>query len=480
MFSALFLPVKFPSFRKFNHMKKAIALIACMAVISLSSPAQQNLLSHGALKVSPNNRYLVHEDGTPFFWLGDTGWELFHRLNKDSADMYLKKRASQGFTVIQAVILAEMDGLHAPNAYGETPLLNDDPTKPNEKYFEFVDWVLDKAASYGLYIGLLPTWADKLFKDRWGTGPEIFTVDNAKIYGRWLGERYKNKKNIVWVLGGDRLPRNETDENVWRSMAAGITEGVGGKDKALMTYHPQPGKTCSSSPWFHKDGWLDFNMQQTGHCRDTKVWEFIGADYQLQPAKPTLNAEAIYEDHPVCFNARENGYSDAYDGRKAAWLSVFAGSLGYTYGCHSIWQFWTPGRVEVNRPLRYWYVSLDLPEANQMKHLRNLLEKFPAASRVPDQSVLQDTLTGTQRIQAIRGNDYLLVYSAGGETIRLTKTVSTTGSQQAFWYDPRTGARFFIGTISGTKTNSFVPPSKGYDSDWVLVLFSSNQKYLVK
>ncbi|WP_395821362.1 DUF4038 domain-containing protein [Archangium minus] len=37
------------------------------------------------LRVSSNSRYLVKEDGSPFFYLGDTAWELFHRLNRSEA-----------------------------------------------------------------------------------------------------------------------------------------------------------------------------------------------------------------------------------------------------------------------------------------------------------------------------------------------------------------------------------------------------------
>src|SRR6476469_7276190 len=119
------------------------------------------------LRVSANKRFLVTADGTPFFWLGDTAWELFHRLTREEAVLYLKNRAAKGFTVIQAVALAELDGLHTPNAYGEMPLENDDPTKPREAYFQHVDFIIDKAAELGLYIGLLPTWGDKIFKSTW-------------------------------------------------------------------------------------------------------------------------------------------------------------------------------------------------------------------------------------------------------------------------------------------------------------------------
>ncbi|MFZ0283370.1 MAG: DUF4038 domain-containing protein, partial [Bacteroidales bacterium] len=83
--------------------------------------------SHGKLKISGNHRFLIHEDGTPFFYLGDTGWELFHRLNKEETEKYLENRRAKGFTVIQAVALAELDGLNTPNAEGNKPLIDNDP-----------------------------------------------------------------------------------------------------------------------------------------------------------------------------------------------------------------------------------------------------------------------------------------------------------------------------------------------------------------
>src|SRR3954471_7639492 len=173
----------------------AVAAVGALTV-GIAAPADAAPLPR--LKVSPNRRFLQTADGKPFFWLGDTAWELFHRLTREEADTYLKNRAEKGFTVIQAVVLSELDGLHEPNAYGELPLENDDPTKPREAYFQHVDYIVNKADELGLYIGLLPTWGDKIFKSTWGAGPEIFTVDNARVYGRWIGNRYKNKKNIIW------------------------------------------------------------------------------------------------------------------------------------------------------------------------------------------------------------------------------------------------------------------------------------------
>ena len=146
------------------------------------------------IKVSDNKRYLVKADGSPFFWLGDTAWELFHRLNREQASYYLKRRADQGYTVVQAVALAEFDGLHVPNPYGDLPLLFDDPKQPNEAYFKHVDYIIDKAAENNITIAFLPTWGDKVMKATWGKGPEIFTPENARSYGQWLGHRYKDKE----------------------------------------------------------------------------------------------------------------------------------------------------------------------------------------------------------------------------------------------------------------------------------------------
>ena len=119
-----------------NGMNKISLSLLFISLVVFSSSAQ--------LRVSENQRYLQTADGKPFFWLGDTAWELFHRLTREEAEKYLKNRADKGFTVIQAVALAELDGLRDPNPYGEVPLENDDPTKPREAYFQHVDFIIRK------------------------------------------------------------------------------------------------------------------------------------------------------------------------------------------------------------------------------------------------------------------------------------------------------------------------------------------------
>ena len=95
----------------------ASALIFGLTLSIMNSTCQA--VDHGKLRVTDNHRYLQYEDGTPFFYLGDTAWELFHRLNREEAVRYLTNRAEKGFTVIQAVVLAEMGGFASivPNPF---------------------------------------------------------------------------------------------------------------------------------------------------------------------------------------------------------------------------------------------------------------------------------------------------------------------------------------------------------------------------
>lgn len=439
-----------------------------LVVISISVQSQYS--------ISANKRYLL-KDGKAFFWLGDTAWELFHRLNREEADRYLKRRSEQGFTVIQAVVLAELDGLHTPNAYGETPLVNDDPAKPNEKYFQQVDYIIDKANDHGLTIGLLPTWGDKVFKERWGTGPEIFNEDNAAVYGGWLANRYKNKTNIIWILGGDRNPRNEKDVAIWRAMGEAIQKAT--NNKAMISFHPQPNET-GSAEWFHNDQWLGFNMFQNGHCRDINVYDKIAKVYSLQPLKPVMDAEPLYEDHPVCFNAKDLGTSNAYDVRRYAYLDLFAGAHGHTYGCHDVWQMYSQKHTGINGAHLFWYDALELPGANQMIFVKRLMQSHPLLDRIPDQSlIVENNLAPSERIQATRGNDYLFVYTSQGKPFTVNLNKISGDSLQAYWYNPRTGQSINNSIIANKGNKRFIPPTSGYGQDWVLVMDDVSKKYPV-
>ncbi|WP_322508035.1 glycoside hydrolase family 140 protein [Anaerolinea sp.] len=440
---------------------------------------------------SKNQRFLADEEEKPFFWLADTAWELFHRLSLAEITHYFEVRRRQGFNLIQAVLLAELNGLHVPNANGHIPLCGDDPARPNEFYFRFVDEVVQLAEQYDLYVGLLPTWGDKVHGGLWGIGPVIFNEGNARVYGNFLGERYRRFKNVVWILGGDRSAEGYVA--VWKSLAEGIIEGLG--HKPLMTYHPMGG--FSSSKWLHQQDWLSMNMLQSGHVLlDAPNWEMIARDLALQPVKPVLDGEPNYEDHPIDPYLREwepkFGRFTDYDVRKQAYRSVFAGACGHTYGNHSVWQFWDLSREPVTYPMRVWQEAIFAPGASQLTHLKSLMLSRPYFTRIPDQSLLPEETTPppVQETQSDKENSaraahsratraedgsYAMVYIPQPDKKVIVDLSKLAGTVQAWRYDPRTGKSFEIGVFSHHKIQQFTTPFSG--PDWVLVLDEKSRKF---
>ncbi len=418
------------------------------------------------LKVSDNRRFLVHADGAPFFYLADTAWELFHRLDLPESEYYLRDRASKGFTAIQAVLLAELDGLSTPNRDGEVPLADNDPTRPNDAYFRHVDQVVDLAASLGLWMAMLPTWGDK-WNDGWTGGPVIFNPSNAAVYGEYLGRRYRDKP-IIWIMGGDRGIDNDQQAEIIRAMANGIKRG--NHSRHLMTFHPPR----TSSKWFHDDDWLDFNMAQVAHTRDAQPYEVIAGDYARQPAKPCLNGEPSYEDHPDKHKIDPvELYLDDKDARNGFYWSVFAGAMGHTYGCHDVWQMWTGDRKPVNAARIPWQEAIHLPGAAQMQLGRRLVESRPYLTRVPDQSLLAESPdTPGDHAQACRDAEgrYAFIYIPTGLPTTIDLTAFRGKKLHACWFDPRIGRSMDAGGVASKDIHTFTPPSRGRWDDWILVL----------
>lgn len=427
------------------------------------------------LSIHSNKRFLTKANGEPFFYLGDTAWELFHRLNRQEADLYLQDRVSKGFTVIQAVVLAELNGLEEPNPYGHRPLDNNDPTQPNEDYFQHVDYIVDRAEALGLMIGMLPTWGDK-WNQKSGKGPEVFTPTNARAFGQYLGNRYKNKP-IIWILGGDRSPDNETHLAIIRAMAKGI--GQGDQGTHLITFHPMGGS--NSAKWFHDDDWLDFNMVQSGHMAlDIANYNTTAENYGLTPIKPTLDGEPRYEDHPINWQPN-NGWFNDFDVRQAAYWSMLAGACGHTYGNHNIWQMWQPGREPISSARTPWREALAHPGATQMGYLRRLFESRPFTQLKPDQSLIVNQVEeGSDPIRAACAEDgsFAFVYTPTGQPI-VVQLEQIKGSRvNAYWYDPRQGTATAIATFSNQEPKEFRPPSTGRGNDWILVLDNADKQFL--
>lgn len=432
------------------------------------------------LRVSDNGRYMVRNDGTPFFYMADTAWLMVHRLDREEADLYLETRAEQEFSVIQAVLLTEHGGLSQPNANGDFAFADTDIRRPNEAYFAYVESIVRKASSLGLVVAMLPTWGDKVGTGYWGTGPAGFiNEENARYWGTYVGERFGSYP-VIWVLGGDRPA--DCNEHIWREMAAGLRAGE--SRRHLMTYHPSGHR--SSSMWFHYDRWLDFNMAQSNIEPFGTHYDLVRNDYAFRPAKPCLVGEPGYEDHPLTPRNEALCLND-YHVRVSAYEFVFAGACGHTYGCHSVWQFWDPAkRKPHNSPKLPWRESLRLPGAEQMRNLRRLVESRPFLTRIPDQSLIRSGQRnrGPGHIQATRdgshGNadaTYLMAYFSGPNEIKLDTSVIAGSSLRGWWYNTVDGSAIDAGPIAKGRDVTIATFEDNIDRDYLLVVDDESAGY---
>jgi hypothetical protein len=276
---------------------------------------------------------------------------------------------------------------------------------------------------------------------------------------------------------------NDTHREIIRAMARGLAKGDGGNH--LRTFHPPGGN--GSSTWFHDEEWLDFNMRQNGH-----VPEFTGRyhktfeDYQRTPIKPVLDGEPIYEDHPVSFKANELGHSIAADVRRPLYWNLFSGAFGHTYGHHSVWQMWTPGKAPINNPLMPWDEAIRQPGAGQMQYGRKLIESRPFLTRIPDDSIMASnrvptSVPGTGRYHFAATRDgagtYAMVYAPVGRAFKVRMNIIKGARVKGWWFNPRDGKAEEIGTFENSGEREFISPDAGEMLDWVLVLDDSSKNY---
>lgn len=466
-------------------MKPASKLFYAIVFLIISASgisfAAEKPWDHGNLKVSDNGRFLQHEDGTPFFWLGDTGWLLPERLDRDEADFYLGKTADAGFNVVQIQVI---NGVPAFNRYGKISHpdgwnLSAKPDSSDYGYWEHLDYIVDTAERHGLYIGMVCIWGG-LVKGG------LMDKQQAKTYGEFLAKRYGNRKNIVWIIGGDI--QGDVKREEWETLANTIKSN---DDEHLMTFHPR-GRTTSAK-WFAKAPWLDFHLFQSGHRRydqrmgnkdypipdgtEEDSWMYVDSVRKHTPVKPVLDGEPSYENIPQgLHHANEPKWNDK-DVRRYAYWSVFAGSCGHTYGHNDIMQFvrpGTPGAYFADGEAKPWWKALDDPGRNQMKYLKRLMLAFPYFGRVADQSVILDNGIRYDRIIATRGNDYLLAYNHSGREMTLDLSKISGKEKNILVMNPEDGSLEFIGKTS----DRIFRHSPTTDNDIVLIAIDSHKSYL--
>lgn len=467
------------------------------------------------LKISENNRYFVHADNTPFTWLADTVWTMPQRIKWDDVEYYMKTRKDQGFTVLQIVALDPEQDVEMRNPAGEKALLNNDLNTPNEKYFEYLDWILDRAESYGFYVLLLPVWGQLVVGCNWmgQTFDKTVTEENAYRYGQWIGHRYKDRNNILWCLGGDRQPIHlgVDYKNVWRRMAEGLAKGVLDKDlkydqkdpawnELPLTYHAcheaETGECSTMSYWTDDEAWIRYIMLQSGHGAAPKNYELVEKEYRRARTMPVWDGEPAYELMPTMWPIDENTpFHGSWMVRRRAYWALFSGAFGHTYGHGCVWCSISEKERSDFNPCT-WYEALHYEGAEQIRYIRALLDNLQIMTYQPVWEICPEMPNDKMdlHIQACGSPDRktLCVYFPGGGTATLKLDAFWDAPHKKvylWWYNPRDG-KFYkdeqtttdqpesVGLSGADLTVS--APSAGEEKDWVLLVMTEQTGIPVK
>jgi hypothetical protein len=394
--------------------------------------------------LTPKGHYFVR-DGKPFFWLGDTAWTISTSYTPREAEEYLEHRARQGFTVINVMmVFTGGPGGVKPaqeNVEGNAPFLNWNPATPNEAFFKNVDRVLAVARRKNLIVAIMPCGGSS---GAYVKKQKVFTQANVREYGRWLGRRYKEAPNLIWVNGFD-LKSSEYVE-ITEALAAGLREGDGGEH--LQTFHPGGG---NSSSYFQTEDWLSYNTIQTWSDY-WRIHSLVLADYCRLPVKPVVLAEGAYEAGPE-YPSRP---ITPLIVRKQAWWAYLGGGF-HTYGHNDMW-----------RKNPTWRESLDSPGARQMSILKQVLAARAWWTLVPDQSVIALGTGCDKNLNAAARSthgDLAIVYLSTREPVSIDfGKITSAETVRATWVNPETGEFMAAGVFPNSGLRPFTPSLKSQDA----------------
>jgi hypothetical protein len=423
------------------------------------------------LKPSPDGRYLVDATGAPFFVHADTAWQAPKRLTLSEFEEYLSHRAKLGFNT---VLLHTFSREVSPdsNRNGDRPFdPPDDIAAPNEPYWQHLDKVLALAEEKGFFVAIAPLWI------RWGGNDTAgwrvhFAEEDAQGYGEFLGKRYAQRKNIMWIVGGDANPQEKTKAIDF--LASSIKQFA---PHHLITVHNRPEN--SSASYFDSARWLDVNL--TYSYRETYI--HVGGEWnRLGKRRPIMLGESGYEEE-----SNDGRGGSTHRVRRQAYGAILSGALaGHAFGNKHIW------RCDED-----WRKALDSPGSQHMVHVRNLFSSIPWYKLIPDDrypppppelAAAADAVRNKQLISAGRGvygeDDYVPAAVASDRSFALvylpvsrpvTINLGLLADQvKAWWYDPTAGTRRAVEDLNAEQFQDFTPPKSNAagDTDWVLILES--------
>ena len=401
-------------------------------------------------------RYLVDAAGRPFLIVGDSAWSLLTQLTIEDAELYLSDRQAKGFNTILVNLLEHKYADDAPrNVYGDGPFQRDgDFSTANDRYFDRVERVLRDAAQKGFLVLLAPAYTGAEGGDEgWYREMEASGLDKLRNYGRDVGRRLKDLKNIVWVNVGDFNPPN-------KSLSQAVVEGI--REILPLSLH-----IAHNGPGMHG----------LGYWSASEIPIAIDTLYTYAP----IAAEAflLAENRKTPYFLIESRYEGERDGtplktRIQAWQAVLSGAAGQVFGNSPIWYF--GAKVGQQQPME-WSTALNSPGSLSMSHLRNFLFSLPWASLEPDRDrklLVSGALDGYFQAVAAQSTDgkFAVVYLPSPRSIVIDMKQFSSDYIVARWFDPAAGQflDFAFRTQPASGHREFNVPDCSRDGDWVLLL----------
>jgi len=335
------------------------------------------LFKHGMLRISANHRYFAYDDGTPFYWLGDTWWTgLSDRLSWAGFQTLTADRKQKGFTVVQicaGLVPPEELAPADPGFRNEGGAVWDAQFKQiNPRYFDFAD----RRLLHLLEAGLTPE-----IEGSSGWQMKQIGVPVLKKHWRYIIARY-GAFPVIWNLADEAF-----DPPAWamslfpESFRWMIQRGwtdIARYIRATDPYHHPLTANEDPPPWdfpVQDESLLDFDQFQSDHWGwssiATEVAQMNTHYARTSVTKPLVEGEIGYE------KLGEIHLEDFQ--RTAFWLSMLNGAAGHTYGANGVWEAYT-GDKPLHRQrwsFMTWQEGMNLPGSYQIGLGAKLLRQYP-------------------------------------------------------------------------------------------------------
>jgi hypothetical protein len=432
------------------------------------------LFKKGRIRVADSKRTLSFGNGEPFFYLGDTAWEITWKSTLEQARRYVADRRAKEYSVVQIVATSHLDPRIVTNRNGERSYIGEGYDIPNPKFFWYLDTLVRLFNENRIIPAIVPIWGHmtQAQPSPWFDARTQLSIPQSLSFARYLASRYAGDC-VFWIIGGDNYYETQQQQAFWASVAKAVQE-AGGRDH-LTTVHTA-GYRSSLDYFDNSTPWIDFTMYQSSHVArgNSYPWQAAERVWNAQPTKPGINGECVYENihdrlwEPGDTSQVETNRISDLDVRRASYESVLNGAtVGVVYGANGIFQWSIPGNMGSWSPTVVTDTAWKFPASGQMTHLKRILTRYAWHHEMSPRRSIVAASEAISFIPALAGARGALVYFPDS-TAFVELNLAGFGNQPvAAWHNPRTGDSLAatLRRASAPNRYRFEPPNS---EDWVL------------